>query len=244
MNEFLKDVLEAHGGLKRWQTHAGVVADIVTGGGFWALKGLVQDAQPREMRVDLRRQAASVRPFGDPDWRSDYTPERVAIVASDGRTVAERLNPRAHFEGHELRTPWDPMHRAYFNGYALWTYLNSPFLLAMEGVEVAEAEAWREGGETWRVLRAHFPLHLATHGPQQSFYFDAQGLLRRHDYEVAVAGGLPAAQYVHDHVEVEGIRFPSRRRAYYRGPDLQPVRDLLLVSIDLSGFRFEHVDRA
>jgi hypothetical protein len=62
-------------------------------------------------------------------------------------------------------------------------------------------------------------------------------LLRRHDYHVDVAGGFPAAQYVHDIVDVQGLRFPTKRRAYLRGPDLQPVLDLLLVSIDLSNFR-------
>ena len=35
-----------------------------------------------------------------------------------------------------MNTPWDPLHRAYFNGEALWTYLTTPFLLAMDGVRV------------------------------------------------------------------------------------------------------------
>jgi hypothetical protein len=39
-------------------------------------------------------------------------------------------------------------------------------------------------------------------------------------------------------VEVEGIKYPTRRRAYLRGPNGQPARDVLLVSIDLSEFHF------
>jgi hypothetical protein len=31
---------------------------------------------------------------------------------------------------------------------ALWTYLATPFLLAMEGVQVEETQPWREGSET------------------------------------------------------------------------------------------------
>jgi hypothetical protein len=69
------------------------------------------------------------------------------------------------------------------------------------------------------------------------FYFGDDFLLRRHDYHVDVAGGFPAAQYVHDIVEVDGLRFPTKRRAYLRGPNLKPIRDLLMVSIDLSNFR-------
>jgi hypothetical protein len=49
------------------------------------------------------------------------------------------------------------MHRAYFNGYELWTCLTTPFLLAMDSVRVEETESWPEGLETWRVLRAYFP---------------------------------------------------------------------------------------
>ena len=33
-------------------------------------------------------------------------------------------------------------------------------------------------------------------------------------------------------------KMPTRRRAYLRGPDLKPVRDLLMVAIHLSGFSF------
>ncbi|WP_425258674.1 hypothetical protein ACPOLB_24545 [Rubrivivax sp. RP6-9] len=239
MHPLLTEVIDAHGGLQRWHAHTAVQADITTGGGFWAMKGLVQDARTRQMQVALHRQAASVRPFGNPDWRTNYTPQRVAIETTDGRTVQERLAPRAAFDGHGMRTPWDPLHRAYFNGYALWTYLTTPFLLALPGVEVTDIAPWHEGGETWRALHARFPASIASHGAEQTFYFGPDGLLRRHDYRVEVAGGFPAAQYVHDIVEVDGLRFPSRRRAYFRGTDLQPVRDLLLVSIDLGGFRLE-----
>lgn len=63
-------------------------------------------------------------------------------------------------------------------------------------------------------------------------------LLRRHDYRGDVAGSFPAAQYVHDIVDVDGFRFPTKRRACVRGPDLRPIRDLLMVSIDLNDFRF------
>jgi hypothetical protein len=40
-------------------------------------------------------------------------------------------------------------------------------------------------------------------------------------------------------IQVKGISFPTKRRAYMRGNDLKPIRDLLLVSIDLSNFRLE-----
>jgi hypothetical protein len=57
-------------------------------------------------------------------------------------------------------------------------------------------------------------------------------------HHVDVASGFPIAQYVGDVVPVDGILFPTRRRAYMRAPDLKPVRDLLMVAIDFSHFRF------
>ena len=79
-----------------------------------------------------------------------FTPQRIAIEKLDGTIVAERRDPRDSFAGHQMSTPWDALHRAYFNGEALWTYLTTPFLLAMEGVTVEETEPWNEGAETWR----------------------------------------------------------------------------------------------
>jgi hypothetical protein len=236
MNELLSEVLEAHGGLERWRKFSTLSATIVTGGELWGFKGLVQDAEPRRTIVDLRREWGSLDPFGDPDWLTDFTPDRIAIVSRDGKTVAERSDPRAAFGGHTLTTPWDPLHRAYFNGYALWTYLTTPFVFAEPGFEVAEIAPVQEGDETWRGLRATFPDHIATHSRQQDFYFGRDGLLRRHDYHVDVAGGFAAAQLVSRFVEVRGLRFPTRRRAYQRGDDLRPKLDPLLVSIDLTDF--------
>ena len=79
---------------------------------------------------------------------------------------------------------------------------------------------------------------MVTHSRQQDFYFDKALDLRRHDYRVDIAGGFAAAQMVGDYVEVQGIRVPTRRRAYVRGPDERPVTDLPMVSIDLDEVAF------
>jgi hypothetical protein len=35
-----------------------------------------------------------------------------------------------------------------------------------------------------------------------------------------------------------GMRLPSKRRAYTRGPDRRPILDMLMVSIDISDVAF------
>ena len=59
-----------------------------------------------------------------------------------------------------MNTPWDPLHRARFNGEALWTYFTTPFLLAMDGVRVEETESWNEGSIAKRALCHHHRLVL------------------------------------------------------------------------------------
>lgn len=237
MNKLLNEVLEAHGGLSRWKRFHSMHAQIVTGGGLWALKGMVQDATPRQMRISLHEEFASVAPFGQANWRTSFRPDRVAIETVEGERVRELTNPRGSFAQHTMNSPWDPMHRAYFNGYAMWTYLTTPFFMAMPGFEVSEIESIQEGDEQWRGLRVRFPAHIASHSEVQDFYFGEDFLLRRHDYHVDVAGSFPAAQYVDGAVDVQGFKMFRRRRAYVRGPDMRPVRDLLMVAIDLDKFQ-------
>jgi hypothetical protein len=234
MNALLDKILDAHGGVDLWKRYTKVDASIVSGG-----KGLPQNSETRRMTAWLHEQRASVLPFGAPDQRTMFTPDRVAIEKLDGALVAERYAPRDSFAGHQLNTPWDPLHRAYFNGAALWTYLTTPFLLTMEGVRVEEMEPWREGAETWSVLRACFPVSIETHCRVQDFFFGEDLLLRRHDYSVTIAGGFAAAQLTSNYTEIDGIRLPTKRRAYVRTPDRRPIRDLLMVSIDLGDVKFE-----
>ena len=97
-----------------------------------------------------------------------------------------------------------------------------------------------EGGpEIWPGLRVRFPPSIASHSAEQEFYFGRDHLLRRHDYRLEIGGGTPIAQYVHDIVEADGFQFPSKRRAFPRGPGSKAIRDLLLISIDLSDFHVE-----
>jgi len=239
MNELLARVIGANGGLDRWNSYSKVEATIVSGGGLFRMKGVPQDPTPRRMTIWLHEERSSVFPFGAPDQRTMFTPEKIAIEKLDGKMVAERQAPRDSFAGHQMGTPWDALHRAYFNGYAMWTYLTTPFLLAMDGVRIEESEPWQEGEETWRVLRAYFPRSIETHNSVQDFFFGEDLMLRRHDYSVNVAGGFPAAQLTSEYIVANGIHLPTKRRAYTRGSDRQPIPELLMVSIDISEVQFE-----
>ena len=236
--ELLEKALAAHGGLARWSCFATVQATIVTGGQLFGLKGTPQDPTPRRMTVATQREWASLFPHGADDQRTDFTANRIAIEKLDGAVVKERLHPSEHAQGKAVDAPWDALDRAYFNGYALWTYLTTPFHFAMPGFAVEEIEPWYESDELWRGLRVTYPQNIASHSREQDFYFGPEFLLRRHDYHVEASGGFAAAQYVFHPVTVQGIKLPTKRRAYMRDERLFPMHDRLMVSIDLSDISF------
>ena len=75
---------------------------------------------------------------------------------------------------------------------------------------------------------------MAQDNKEQTFYFDADGLLRRHDYTALVFGNFAkAAHYSWNHREVNGIPIPTRRRVFPRKKDGSPLRRVTLVSIDI-----------
>ncbi len=184
--------------------------------------------------MGLRDEWASHAPFGSDGRRSRFTPDRVSIEDAAGRTIENLVDPRASFQAHTLETPWSDPQLAYFAGYAMWTYLNMPFLLAYPGVETQEIEPWRDGDTVWRRLRATFAPGIATHSRVQTLYVDADNLIARHDYDVEIAGGTPGAHFLSDYVDVSGIKVPTRRRIVPRRPDGRPMPEPLVVSIDLS----------
>jgi hypothetical protein len=237
-SELLERVLLAHGGLDRWNRFDRVQATIVTGGQLFGMRGTPQDSSPRRMTVATKREWASVTPYGANDQRTDFTAKRIAIEKMDGTVISERLDPAEHAEGKAVDASWDALDRAYFNGYALWTYLTTPFLFAMSRFAVEEIKPWQEQNELWRGLRVTFPRDIASHSRQQDFYFGSDFLLRRHDYHVEASGGFAAAQYVSAPVTVKGITLPTKRRAYMRDQNLLPIHDRLMVSIDISDVSF------
>jgi hypothetical protein len=235
-NDLAKFAIEAHGGLERWNSFTTLSAHLIQGGVLWAAKGKAGVLDDVTVTVDLRNEKASHWPFGSSDRRSRFEPQRVALESASGEVLEELLQPRSSFQGHTLETPWSDLQLAYFAGCAMWTYLNIPFLLARLGVESEEVEPWREAGETWRRLKVRFPTDIATHSTEQTLYFDQQGLLKRHDYDVEISAGTAAAHYVSDLKEFSGIVFPTKRRILPRQPDGHSAPQPLVVSIDLDQF--------
>ncbi|MGF6770578.1 hypothetical protein P3T18_003057 [Paraburkholderia sp. GAS199] len=231
MDELLKIALQAHGGLQNWTRVQSTTALVKVGGSLWKLKGQPGMASEFTVNVDLRRQSVLIGGRA-PDWHGDFRSNVVRLHGPAGAVVEDLRDPRQSFGGHTPQTPWSASQAVYFCGYSLWTYLTIPFLYTYRGFSTEELPRWTENGEIWRKLKVVFPDSIATHCREQISYFGADGLLRRHDYNVDIAGGSPRSDYPSDYVTIAGINVPMKRHVFSRDSAGRAIREMLLVSFD------------
>lgn len=213
----LHTVIEAHGGLTRWQSARELVIRARSGGFAFAMRFKPRAFHAYEVRVSTTEPRAIFSPFSGSGRRGVFEGDEVRIESDDGTILVERTNARAAFHHFRQNLWWDNLDALYFGGYALWNYLCVPFLFVRPGFEVREIESWEENGESWRRLHVIFPPHLPTHSREQVFYFNSAGLLRRIDYTAEVFGKwAKAVHYCWEHKEFSGLVVPTRRRVFPR----------------------------
>jgi hypothetical protein len=238
MKDLLSFTIEAHGGLENWNRFSKISARIKASGMTWERKqqpGILDDIN---VIADTRIQSVLYQPNYDQEIQIAFDASRVALETRTGETIEELLLPRQSFNGHLRATPWTRLQAFYFASYAIWTYLNAPFNFLNEGYSTREIEPWEENGERWRRLEVTFPESIATHSTVQTFYIDETGLIRRHDYNVEISENVASAHYLFDHIEVQGIKIPTRRRVYVRKDDNTSIQpEPLLIDVQLSEFK-------
>jgi len=236
------EVVAAHGGRERWATATRLRAQIASGG------LLLRTRVPRrklagEIQVELHEPVSSFTPFPAPGSRGVFDHGAVRVETVDGEVLESRDHPRELFFGRpglRRNLRWDALDLCYFAGYAWWNYVCAPFLFEEPGVGVEEIEPWRAGSETWRRLAVTFSPEIHTHSPEQVFYFDAELRLRRHDYVAEIVGRWAhAAHMCADHVEADGLVFPTRRWVRPIGPGNRALPGPTLVALRLSEIEVE-----
>jgi len=232
----LDEAVAAHGGAA-YDRAAEIEVDVSCSGWAFVLKrqrgafaGFTGTVSTGEQRVVLA-------PYPNPGQRGVLENGNVRIEDDTGQVVAERERPRSYFKGRR-NLWWDDLDLLYFGGYALWGYMNAPFVFRSDEYEVEETEPWVESGESWRGLRVRFPDHVAAHSGEQLYYFGADGLLRRNDYTAEVFGGwAKATHYCWEHKTLSGLTIPTHRKAIPRLPNGKPLRQFVLVEIKIADAR-------
>jgi hypothetical protein len=239
----VEEVLQAHGGADRWEAVRRIHARARSGG--FLLRSRVPGTRFADygLTVDLGERRTVLDPFPEPGVRGVFEAGAARLERDDGEVLDSRGNPRPAFFGRaglRRNLRWDALDATYFAGYAMWNYLSFPLLLTRPGVEVSQLPSWRSDGEDLRRLRVEFPEDVDTHSRSQTFYLDSGGLLRRHDYVAEVVGRwAKAAHMCADHVEADGLVFPSRRWVRPIGPRNRPLPMPTMVWIELTDLRVE-----
>jgi len=237
MNDLLESAVAAHGGLDRWNQVKSITVEASITGALFYVKGKADALKDVRFEADTKRQLLTMD-YVDQDQQSVFEPSRVVIQRRDGAVIDARDEPERSFNGHQLETPWDDIHLAYFTGEALWTYLNTPFLYTWPGFTTEEIAPIEVDGETWRRLNVTFPEHIKSHTREQISCFGPDGLLRRHDFTIDILGGATGLLYATDYRNVDRVIIPTTRRGYAWQGDYQRIPEPLLVAIDMGEITF------
>jgi hypothetical protein len=239
MTDLLKLAIAAHGGLDRWNALRSADVHFLIDGVTWTIKDVKCILNNFHHRFDLHQQQGTIPDFETPNQLATFRADRVAIERPDHTVVEELLNPAASFKGQQLETHWTKLQLIYFVCFATWTYMTTPFCFTMPGFATKEIDPWQEGKEAWRRLKVTFPDYLAKHSREQTYYFNSDGLLKRHDYvSEPITTERTATHYIGDYQEFDGIMIGTRQRVYILNPDGTHAREPLLVSLDVEEVAF------
>jgi hypothetical protein len=242
VNELLEQVLAAHGGADQWRSVSKITA-----------RGHLEGLLPKRFagnklanftfEVLCARQHTVMHGFPHTGQRAVFDAGHVRLETDSGDVLSTRNSARTQFfgwSGIRRNFHWDPLDVAYFAGYASWNYLTSPRMLTVDGVEVRNGKPWRERGEIWRRLDVRFPSGFHTHCPNQTFYIDDEGLIRRHDFVALPVGRwASAALYCDRHRQFDGLTFPTHRRVIPRGPRSSVLAHPILLDLNFDDIQIE-----
>jgi hypothetical protein len=232
----LDDVIDASGGLVRWNSLTRFTLHLSVGGTLFSSAGHAREF--KDVTAEGSTQTQSVRFTGitGGEHSGSFQPDAITIESLEGEVLRTWHNPSLAFPEVGAPALADELHLVFFCGVAIWSYLTSPFLLAHPDVVTEELTPWRESTETWRRLRAQFPPHLITLAPEQIFYFDESGLQRRTDHDLF---GMKVAHSSWAHDSFGGIVVPTLRRAQTLRPDGTVVAKPVLMDVEIFDAVFE-----
>jgi len=139
----------------------------------------------------------------------------IALIDANGAVATSIADARGTFRGLRKWRRWAPADALYFFGYALTHYHALPFTLG-QGKPLGIHRV-RYQGRKLTGIAVELPADLHTHSRRQTFYFEDDGLLRRHDYVAEIAGAWArGAHFWTDFTTVAGLQMPRVRHVVAR----------------------------
>lgn len=232
----LDDVIDASGGMARWNSFSRFTLHLSIGGTLFANAGHAREFKDVTAEGATRTQSLRFTGITGGERSGSFQPGAITIETLDGEVLQTWSHPSLAFA--EVGSPVlaDELHLVFFCGVAIWNYLTIPFLLAHPDVVIEELPPWEQSTETWRRLRAQFPAQLITLASEQIFYFDQSALLRRADHALF---GMKVAHSSWAHDNFGGIVVPTLRRIQAIQPDGTVIAKPVLMDVEIFDAVFE-----
>jgi hypothetical protein len=196
--------IQRHGGRRRWERLRLTLSLTTLTGLLPWMKGLGRTF-PLPSRAHIEPSRARALFF-------DYPRAGETGLFEAGLVALGHSSPSEHrgtFRGLHKWQRWSALDALYFFGYALTHYHAVPFTLV--DAELRDVDLRR------RALTVAFPSTVHTHCALQTFYFDEDGLIVRHDYVTDIVGAWARAAHLWcDYVTVDGFPIATHRRVFAR----------------------------
>ena len=228
-DDLLRRINDAHGGLSRWEQVESVQLSLNIFGPILITKFKSPWLSNITANIFTDKPYVSFHNFPEQGMTSIFDAYDVYIINENDRVSVERNFENNFSLKTKPRLHWDHLDLVYFLGYALWSYINTPFIFSNKQFECSQGKDWIEkDGSRLNTLNVRFPKEIPSHCEQQVFYFNKQGLLKRNDYTAKVFSPIAiGAHYCDQHETIDGFVFPTRRTVFPRlwnGKALRPFK--------------------
>lgn len=213
----IERAIERHGGMARYEHVKHIVCDVASMTGLaMSRRGLGRDfPMPRIVTLMPRQGRAVLHDFPVRGHDCVFDQGRVAEVASGQSPVFDHDDYRSRMLSvSRLRRPWTTLDAVYFFGYAMTHYASLPY--SLRGIKVLDLATRRSG--PWHArLDVENPPGSHTHSQRETLYFDASGLLVRHDYTPEVSSPIArAANFLLEYRSFDDYLVTERRKVFFR----------------------------
>jgi hypothetical protein len=233
----LDDVIDASGGLTRWNGLSRFTLHLKLRGSLLSQADLAGHFEDVIAEGSTRTPSVRFTGITDEQRCGSFRPEIVTIESLDGEVLRAWHNPslrdcrRASSSADD-----DEIHLVFLCGLAIWTSLATPFLLANPDFTVNELTPWQENGDQWRRLRVQIPQNTIADASEFVFYFDNKGHQRRMDHDLL---GSQVADYSWAHQTFNGIVVPTLRRSQLIGVRGIIANQPALLNVEIFDAAFE-----
>ena len=143
----LDDVIDASGGMARWNSLSRFTLHLSVAGTLFSSTGHASEFKDVTAEGSTRTQSVRFTGITGGEHSGCFQPDAITIESLEGEILRTWRNPSLAFTETGSPALADELHLVFFCGVAIWNYLTNPFLLAHPDVVVEELPPWQENDE-------------------------------------------------------------------------------------------------